>query len=83
MRNIRLWTNNPIEHLTKRETEIRKLAKHGAGNQDIHNKLCISDNTLKNEISRINLKSISQAIIHVTNHLLIFHPSKGNRKCNP
>jgi DNA-binding NarL/FixJ family response regulator len=72
------WNRQQIESLTEREILILRLSKQGMSNKKIANKLNISYGRLKNIITElyenIHVKSMSQAVIFATNHLMVFDP---------
>ncbi|MBC7088345.1 MAG: response regulator transcription factor [Tissierellales bacterium] len=56
-----------IEKLTKREYEIFSLLSKGLSNYEIANTLCISEKTVRNNLTsiyrKLNLKGRSEAIL--------------------
>jgi DNA-binding CsgD family transcriptional regulator len=70
------WKRQQIAQLTEQEISILKLAKQGMNNKKIADKLSLSYGRLKNIITEIyenlHVKSMSQAVIFATNHLMLF-----------
>ena len=71
---VRLWPAH-IEALTTREAEIMSLLTQGLDNRAIARHLCLSEKTIKNNLSRIyeklQVKSRTQAILFCREHGLL------------
>lgn len=68
-------SENPVERLTRRETEVLRLIAIGRKNQEIANDLTISDQTVKNHITNIfrklNAETRVEAILYaISSHLV-------------
>jgi len=67
--------NTTIEELTPREAEVLELIARGMSNDEIANRLFISDKTVKTHVSNIlrklNLSHRTQAALYAVNHNLI------------
>jgi DNA-binding CsgD family transcriptional regulator len=74
--DINTWVKYNVEPLTEREIKILRLAKRGFKEQEIADQLCITYGRLRNLVSNIYQKldvhTIEQAVIHVSNHLMLF-----------
>ena len=70
------WINNNMLKLSLREREIIMLTQQGLNRVDIADKLCVSDKTIRNNITRIlkksNAKKMIEVINIVKNHRLIY-----------
>jgi DNA-binding CsgD family transcriptional regulator len=74
--DINTWIKYDTEPLTNREIEILRLAKRGFKEHEIANQLCMTYGRLRHVISdiyqKLDVKTMEQAIIHVSNHLMLF-----------
>jgi DNA-binding CsgD family transcriptional regulator len=84
----RRWQKKHIEHLTERELKILRLIKGGLDSKAIKDELLIKIKTLYNAYTllcmKLHLKTIEQAVVYSTNHLMLFDstqvPIKNKRK---
>jgi DNA-binding CsgD family transcriptional regulator len=72
----RRWKRQATEHLTEQEALILMFAKQRISHRKIAEKLFITYGSLRSAIMRLcrklNAETLEQAVIHATNHLMIF-----------
>jgi DNA-binding CsgD family transcriptional regulator len=71
------WTKQNIEYLTEQAAKVFILLKQGKILKEIAHEMHVSYSTVQNIIAsvykKINVHTIEEAIIYITNHLLLFH----------
>jgi DNA-binding CsgD family transcriptional regulator len=74
--DINTWIKYDIESLTDREIEILRLTKRGFSEREIADIIHITYDRVRHIISNIyrklNVKTVGQAVIHASNHLMLF-----------
>jgi DNA-binding NarL/FixJ family response regulator len=74
--DMNLWIKYDIEPLTDREIEVLRLAKRGFKEHEIADQLCMTYGRLRHAMSelyeKLDVKTIEQAVIHASNHLMLF-----------
>jgi DNA-binding CsgD family transcriptional regulator len=74
--DINTWIKYDIESLTDREIEILRLAKRGFSERKIADIIHITYDRVRHINSdiyrKLNVKTIEQAVIHASNHLMLF-----------
>ena len=78
------WKRKKVKPLSKREKTVLILAKQGKSNQQIADIICAEHQTVRNILTsiyrKLNVNSITQAIILATSRHLIYAPEQ--HKCN-
>jgi DNA-binding NarL/FixJ family response regulator len=76
----RRWRKEQSEHLTEQELKILRLFKEGIDSQTVADELQIQRKTLYcKHISiceKLNVHTIEQAVVYVTNHLMLFDTNR-------
>ncbi|MDR2406812.1 MAG: helix-turn-helix transcriptional regulator [Bacteroidales bacterium] len=74
--DMKSWIKYEIKPLTDREIEILRLAKRGFNAHEIADQLCMTYGRLRHVTSqlyeKLGVKTIEQAVIHASNHLMLF-----------
>jgi DNA-binding NarL/FixJ family response regulator len=76
----RKWSKEQGEHLTEQEIKILRLFKEGIDNQTVADELQIKRKTLyckhTSICKKLNVDTIEQAVVYVTNHLMLFDTNR-------